>query len=157
MAYMNQEQKKQLAPDIKKVLKKYNVRGTISVKNHFTLVVTIREGPIDFETQYNEMVNERREIEAAMRERNGVEPLGRYECEGHISVNAYDYDHNHHLKFKGVAGEFFRELQAAMMGDGWYDKSEIMTDYVDIAYYMDINVGQWNKPYIYNSPLEGVA
>jgi len=35
-----------------------------------------------------------------------------------------------------------------MKGDQWYDNSDAMTDYFDTAYYMDINVGQWDKPYV---------
>ena len=45
---MNQDLKKKLAPKIKEVLKKYGVFGTISVKNHSTLQVTVRKGTIDF-------------------------------------------------------------------------------------------------------------
>ena len=48
MAYMDQVKKKQLAPAIKKVLKKYGMKGTISVRNYMTLAVNIKEGPIDF-------------------------------------------------------------------------------------------------------------
>ena len=32
-------------------------------------------------------------------------------------------------------------------GRGWYDNSDAMIDYFDTAYYMDISVGDWNKPY----------
>jgi hypothetical protein len=31
--------------------------------------------------------------------------------------------------------------------DVWYDNSDAMIDYFDTAYYVDINVGQWNKEY----------
>jgi hypothetical protein len=31
--------------------------------------------------------------------------------------------------------------------DVWYDNSDSMIDYFDIAYYVDINVGNWNKEY----------
>ena len=48
MAYMNQEQKKQRAPQIKKVFKKYGLKGTIGVRNYSTLYVTIKEGALDF-------------------------------------------------------------------------------------------------------------
>jgi len=48
MAYVSQEMKKQLAPGIKAVLKKYKVKGSISVANHSSLVVTLKEGAIDF-------------------------------------------------------------------------------------------------------------
>jgi hypothetical protein len=50
MAYMNQEKKAELAPRIKAVLKKYGMKGTISVNNYSTLVVRLNEGAIDFDT-----------------------------------------------------------------------------------------------------------
>ena len=148
MAYMCQKRKKQLAPGIKEVLKKYNVRGTLSVEDHSTLVVTIREGSIDFETQYNESQKAQlvREYGAEYPERMF------FPCEGVIQVNC------HFLRrWEGVAGELLKELHTAMMGDLWYDNSDPQFDHFDIAYYMDINVGEWNKPYIYNSSLEGVS
>jgi len=48
MAYVSQEMKKQLAPGIKAVLKKYKVKGSISVANHSSLVVTLKTGDVDF-------------------------------------------------------------------------------------------------------------
>ena len=41
MAYMNQEKKKKLAPTIKQVLKKHNMKGTLSVDNYSTLRLTL--------------------------------------------------------------------------------------------------------------------
>jgi len=52
MAYMSQEKKNRLAPKIKEVLNKYGVKGTISVNNYSTLVVTLRSGPLDFDVEY---------------------------------------------------------------------------------------------------------
>ncbi len=34
-----------------------------------------------------------------------------------------------------------------MHGTDLYDNSDIMTDYFDVAWYVDINIGKWNKPY----------
>jgi hypothetical protein len=48
MAYVSQEDKAKLAPVIKYVLAKYGMKGTISVRHHSTLVVTVKSGPIDF-------------------------------------------------------------------------------------------------------------
>ena len=48
MAYVSQDRKKSLAPAIKAVLKKYNVKGTLSVRNHSSLVLTLKSGSIDF-------------------------------------------------------------------------------------------------------------
>ena len=48
MAYMSQEKKKQLAPNIKEICQKHGIKATLSVRNHSTLVLTIRSGSIDF-------------------------------------------------------------------------------------------------------------
>lgn len=52
MAYVSQELKAKLAPTIKSVLKKYKMKGSISVRNHMSLVVTVKEGAIDFGSDY---------------------------------------------------------------------------------------------------------
>jgi hypothetical protein len=48
MAYVSQELKAALAPKIKAVLKKYNVKGSIAVHHHSSLVLNIKSGTIDF-------------------------------------------------------------------------------------------------------------
>jgi hypothetical protein len=136
MAWMNQERKAQLAPGIKAVFKKYAVKGSISVDNHSTLVVTIKEGVLDFIGEAN-----RFNREYAERRGERFHPV-----EGYYQANPY----------RGAAeysdptvGQFFRELTAAMRGNLWYDNSDIMTDYFDTAYYLHINVGRWRRPYVY--------
>ena len=47
MAYISQEDKKELAPAIKAVLKKYNMKGSISIRNYSTLVVNLKEGSLN--------------------------------------------------------------------------------------------------------------
>jgi len=46
MAYVSKETKKELAPEIKKVLAEFGVKGTIKVNNYATLVVTLRKIPV---------------------------------------------------------------------------------------------------------------
>jgi hypothetical protein len=41
-----------------------------------------------------------------------------------------------------------KELKEALMAADYYDRSDAMTDYFDTAYYYDINIGKWNKPYV---------
>jgi len=33
-------------------------------------------------------------------------------------------------------------------GREWFDKSDTMTDYFHTAYYYNISIGRWDKPYI---------
>jgi hypothetical protein len=32
-------------------------------------------------------------------------------------------------------------------GDSWYDKSDTQVDYFNTAFYLHLNIGQWDKPY----------
>lgn len=48
MAYMSQEKKGQIAPAVKTILKKCGLKGTLSVQNHSTLVLTLKSGKVDF-------------------------------------------------------------------------------------------------------------
>lgn len=52
MAYFTQAQKKEMAPKIKALLKRYGLKGSLSVRNHSTVVLTLREGRIDFGRDY---------------------------------------------------------------------------------------------------------
>ncbi|WGH49544.1 hypothetical protein [Alishewanella phage vB_AspM_Slicko01] len=47
MAYMSKELKERLAPAIKAVLKSWKVKGTIAIRNHMSLVVTIQNAPVE--------------------------------------------------------------------------------------------------------------
>ena len=46
MAYVSKERKAAVVPNIKKVLKKYGVKGTVKVEHHATLCVTLRKIPV---------------------------------------------------------------------------------------------------------------
>ena len=48
MAYVSAADKAKLAPTIRAVLKKYNIKGSIAVRHHTTLVVSIKSGDINF-------------------------------------------------------------------------------------------------------------
>ena len=120
MAYVSQKDKKALAPAIKAVLKKYNMKASISVNNHSTLAVNIKEGVIDFSDDFTH-------------------------GDGYIQVNEYWIDDN----YAGVKGDFFNELLAAMKGPSYFNDDDAMTDYFSRSHYTNINVGKWNKPYNY--------
>jgi hypothetical protein len=133
MAYMNQEMKKQLAPGIKNVLKKYGLKGSIGVRHHSGLVVNIKEGVIDFINNWKP---------------NKVKAEEGKEVQDYIQVNDYWIEEN----YTGVAQKCLQELNLAMNGCQEiqnHDNSDIMTDYFDIGWYTYINVGQWDKPYKY--------
>ena len=59
----------------------------------------------------------------------------------HYQVNPYHIE----SQWSGTAKSFLTELLAAMKSGGWFDKSDIQSDYFHSAWYTDINIGKWNK------------
>jgi hypothetical protein len=91
------------------------------VRNHSTLALNIKSGKIDFISDYGNSDDARK--------------FG-------IQVNPYWYkDH-----FTGKSKAFLSEVIPAM-NDGNWDKSEIQYDYFNVGWYIDVNIGKWNKPY----------
>lgn len=143
MAYMNQEKKKELAPAIKAVLKKYGVKGSIAVKNYSTLVVNIRSGKIDFFSDAVAAREERAKFDDfASRAFERLVSNGRDGFEE--QVNPYWF----HEHYAGKSREFLKELLAAM-NNGNHDNSDAQIDYFDVGWYVDVNIGRWDKPYVY--------
>ena len=136
MAYVNQKDKAEVSPAIKSVLKKYGMKGTISIRNHMTLCVNIKSGKLDILGDWFNTVTKNGNGRV-----NGFgEKITKPE---YMDVNTYWIDHN----YSGIVKDFLNELQSAMLKKGWRDNSDIQSDYFDISYYIDINVGSWNKPY----------
>ena len=133
MAYVSQEMKAKLTPAIKTICKHYGVKASIAVRNHSTLVLNIKQGGVDFIGNYNRTGSAK-----SRPEHSPFRP-----AVGNIDVNTYWY----HEHFSGVAKTFLTEMIAAMKGPEFFDHSDIQSDYFHLSHYIDINIGQWNKPY----------
>jgi hypothetical protein len=132
MAYFNQERKKAMAPKIKEILKKYGLKGSLAVRHHSTVVLNIRSGEIDFISNFNEC--------------GRVKARDSYQAKGNIDVNVYWYKEH----FAGRALMCLEEL-IPVLNQGNHNRSDIQSDYFDVGWYVDVNIGTWDKPYI----LEG--
>ena len=111
---MNQDKKAKIAAKMKPVLRKYGLKGSLSVHNHSSITLTIKSGPIDFGGD-------------------------------HVQVNPYWLDDHYKDRPKALAA--LKEIKEAMLAADYYDRSDAQVDYFDTAYYYNINVGRWNKPY----------
>jgi len=65
----------------------------------------------------------------------------------YLSPNQYHLENN----YQGECLEFLQKLVKAMM-DGNHDRSDSMTDYFDVGWYIDINIGDYGKAYEYTGP-----
>lgn len=131
MAYMNQTKKQTIMKNLKPILDRYGVKGTLRVRNGHAITLTLRSGKVNFvadmyPTAHGKVLNK-------------VELIDRY----HFAINQYWFqDH-----YCGDAYHFIKEVKDAMESADYYDRSDILTDYFDTAYYYDIHVGSWDKPY----------
>ena len=132
MAYMSQERKKTLAPAIKALMQEYGIKGSLAVDNHSTLVLNLTEGKIDF-------------FASANRIRDAKPPASNYNngvAKDYLQVNPY-WAHEH---FDGIAKDFIVKVLAAM-NVGNHNRSDMQSDYHDVGWYTEINVGRWTKFY----------
>jgi hypothetical protein len=132
MAYVSQDLKAKIAPVVKAICKKFGVKASLAVRNHSTLVLNIQSGPIDFIGNFNKTV--------------GNQPGGFRNgsaAEDHLQINPYWY-HDH---FDGKAKDFLKQVMNAMNSGNW-NKSDAQVDYFNVGWYVDVNIGRWNKPYI---------
>jgi hypothetical protein len=120
---------------LKPILAKYKVKGSLSVRNHITIVLTLKSGAIDFIGNSNRVCgNDFYQVQ------RGFKPT----TSGYDQVNPYWFqDH-----YDGDAKAFLTEAFKALKSADWYDESNAMIDYFNIAYYVDINIGKWDRPYI---------
>jgi len=133
MAYINQALKKSLAPAIKQICNKYSIKASLAVRNHNTLCLNIQSGKIDFIGTSNQVCgNDHYQTS------RGFQP----NTSGYENVNVYHYK-NH---YNGTALAFLDEV-ITQMNAGNHDNSDLMTDYFDVGWYVNVNIGQWNKPY----------
>lgn len=116
MAFMNKERKNERAPAVKKILKEYGQKGTLSVRNYSALVLKIRDVANMFDGLFE----------------------NDYQREYGISINPYWFEK--HFADNPKAVEMFEKLTRAMYGEDYFDESDAMTDYFHCSHYIEINI-----------------
>jgi len=126
MAYVSQEMKKELAPAIKAVLKKYGFKGTIGVQHHSALVVKIKGGT-EIVEEYIKTVGEDTRAGRGEEIRSDAGRWG-------LDVNEYWTERY------GKYATFFEELVEAMKGPKYFCEDDMMTDYFHRSHYTYVRV-----------------
>ena len=122
MAYMNQEKKATIAAELKKVIPA-TWKWSLSVRHHSTIRLTISAAPIDLIGEHikNEYLTGK---------------------ETYLQLNEYHLEH----AYTGKLLETFKKIKAAMNIDNW-DRSDATVDYFDVGHYVNIQIGQWDRPF----------
>ena len=125
MAYVSADLMNEARANVKKVLNEYGVKGTLSGKGSSTIRLKPTSGKIDFAKDLlsKDLSNER--------------------LLSGSKVNVYHYD----KYFQGVSRKFLKEVIEALKTSQYFDESDISKDYFFCIYYIDIQLGKYDKPY----------
>lgn len=134
MAYITKEEVKVKNEALKVLNKKYGVKARFSGSNSSTLTLKVTQGVIDFVANWIDCCITKPNFDAS-----DVERHTRHQ---YLQVNHYYLDR----AFSGVALEYLQEAYKIML-DGHFDESDSMTDYFHCAWFNNISIGAWDKPY----------
>ena len=126
MAYITADEVRAIRNELKEKFGKDGFKFSVRNSNNMEAIVTLLSGPTDFS-----------------------DILGDND---HMQINQY------HMHQYGKHEAFFREIETIIKtapikvgGRGWYNNSDVQSDYFDVAYYYSIQVGNWDKQYVANT------
>ena len=118
MAYMSQDQKKEIHANLKNIMPK-DWKWSLKVRNHSTIVLTIRKAPINLLPK---------------------------DCDdGYRDLNEY-YIKDAYKDNDKLSSIFSKIIDCLNLNN--HDNSDVMTDYFDVGHYIDLRIGEWNKPFV---------
>jgi len=133
MAYISTERVNEMRSEIKKLFpSKDGWKLSIRRRHYSTIVVDILSAPIDLITDYRNCLlkdkyNDNERLEVLTRKITNFS-INQYFMKDFLYANIYD--------------KIFSVLYK-----GHYDRSDIQTDYFDVSWYVDLNVGSWDKDF----------
>ena len=135
MAYISTEDVKHIRNELKKELPQY--KFSVVRDHHSSVSISLMKGPAFNDYEYFDRYN------------NTITTANLSDGEHH-QINQYhleDFYGKENAEILSKIDTISRTAPAKNGGKVWYNDSDIMTDYFDIAYYVHISVGKWNKPY----------
>ena len=126
MAYIKTEEVAAIRGQLKEKFK--GLKFSVRKQHHSSVSVTIKAGNVDFSDILDD--------------------------NGYAQINQYWL--NRTGKHEHLFEEIYKVIKTAPAsvegGREWFDDSDSMTDYFHTAFYMSVNIGSWDKPYVYNNP-----
>ena len=124
MAYASKELSKKVREQLKAEFPE--IKFSVRIEHHMALNVTIVKAPYNF-----------------MEHRASVQ-LGGFKLRE--DSNYQSDTANERFPFKHI--DVLNRIIDIINCDN-YDRSDIMTDYFDVGYYVHFNIGSWNKPFVF--------
>ena len=135
MAYISTDDVKHIRNTLKKELPQF--KFSVVRDHHSSVTIALMKGPAFNDYEYFDRYN------------NTITTSNLSDGEHH-QINQFhleDFYGKENADILSKIDTISRTAPAKNGGKVWYNDSDIMTDYFDIAYYVHISVGKWNKPY----------
>jgi hypothetical protein len=133
MAYVTTEIITKARASMKVLNKEYGMKSALSGKGSSTLRLCILEGCIDFVDNYWDV--------------NQFKDTGHlYQENIRLSANIKTNHFHLHRSFSKESLVYLEKAKAILKDDHW-DESDAMIDYFSCSFYIDIEIGKWDKPY----------
>ena len=124
MAYITKEEVKVIRDNLKKAFPE--IKFSVKMRNHSTVLVTIKESPYNFEL-------------------NGKEYRDVNQYHFDTDMDGHDWDKN--IVKAHTHRPLLRKIFAIISKEHW-DKSDIYTDYFNCSFYYYLSIGEYTKPYV---------
>ena len=126
MAYIRTDEVAAIRGQLKEAFPQ--LKFSVRKQHHSSVIVTIKSGTVDFSDVLDE--------------------------DGYCQTNQY------WLERMGQHKELFEEIYKIVKtapgtvegGREWFDESDSMTDYFHTAFFMSVNIGSYDKPYVCSKP-----
>jgi hypothetical protein len=92
MAYINQDGKKRIEPKVKEILKRYGVKGTLSIRDFSILTLKVKSGKVDFDGDVNGPASGNYQVNPYHFQRHFGGESYHFLKEVHEALNAENYD-----------------------------------------------------------------
>lgn len=131
---MNQEKKAIIRDALKKVIPK-SWKWSLKVDNYSSIILTIQSAPYD-------LIQEVMNTEEKTNWGRATGYSDSYPKPTYVQINPYYLSNQFEFHLP-----VFEAIVVALKSAGYYNNSDAMTDYFDTAYYYNIHIGKWNKPF----------
>jgi len=136
MAYISTAAVKVIRADLKAAFPDWKFSVRKDVNSHSSITVSILKSDLDFQWS-----------------------SGYANTEQYMSINHY----HPQVTFSGNSLTLIKEVIGTINKENW-DRSDIQTDYFDVGFYVNVEMGRYGRPYInaggtvldYNAPVETI-
>ena len=142
MAYMSQERKAAVAAALKGVVPS-GWKYSLAVQNHSTLVMTISAAPVDLLAEFDR-------VQKSADRRPGFAPVSSVE-RGCLDIYA-----PRSAECFDVSLPIIEAINRCLY-EGNHDRSDAMSDYFDVGWYVSLKIGRWDKPFVCTAPIAKAA